>query len=228
MRSELWGRREEEIDSLLDQFEDGDPQKRRDAAQSLTWQFHPRTTPAYLQLLGDSDTGVLKTACYALGVRGEQRAIEPLTCLLEHPEEQVRAAAAKALGLVGDPRAVSPLARHARDASLHARLEVVAALGRLAGADNEAEKRLLAALDDDLQFIREVSLSWLLREADPIDRALMSPQLDAVMTIDPRERITNHAVTVAARKLGLDEDDVRRRYESVADRLDGKIRLEWR
>ena len=59
------------------------------------------------------------------------------------------------------------------------------------------------------------------------DQKLLSRDLDGVIPfLDPREPISNLAVDRAASKLNLAPDEVRRRYEALADRF--HLRLEWR
>jgi hypothetical protein len=44
---------------------------------------------------------------------------------------------------------------------------------------------------------------------------------------DPKEPITSRRVTYVAQKLDLSLDEVHRRYEAIADRLQIALDLEW-
>ena len=83
-------------------------------------------------LLHDDDPEVRKEAALALGIIGDERAVEPLIDALHDDDLEVREWAAWALGMVGDERAVEPLI----DALLHdedprVRWRVIYALERI-------------------------------------------------------------------------------------------------
>lgn len=180
---------------------------------ALLWMNHsyPRVRGAAIELLAQT---------------GDPRALEPLARALEDPEKQLRRDAALALGKSGDSRALDPLTRAMEDPEPSVVMAVARALGKF--RDGKSRQALGKALKLSSQLARSEALAALVRtERDKIDQKILSLDLDAQHPwMDPLEPIRLPRIQVAASELELPPDEVRQRYESLADEY-GLI-LEWR
>jgi HEAT repeat protein len=70
-------------------------------------------------------------AAWALGLKGDQRAVEPLIQALKDSSADLRETAAWALGLRGDKRAMKPLSEALKDQNKEVRAKASWALGML-------------------------------------------------------------------------------------------------
>jgi len=95
-----------------------------------------------------------------LRLKGDERAIEPLTVALRAEGEQVRSQAAWALGLKGDARAIEPLIAALKDGNAHVRSQAAWALG-LKG-DGRSVEPLKVALNDSDEHVRKQA-AWALQ-----------------------------------------------------------------
>ena len=162
--------------------------------------------------------GVLQT--HPVGI-----AAEPLLRWLNSSVPRVRAEVAYALGAIKSEMAVAPLVAHLDDSDGEVKREVRKALGRI--GSEAAVGPLIDRLDDSDEDARRRMLEALSTGLEVADQKLLSRDLDGVIPfLDPREPISNLAVDRAASKLNLAPDEVRRRYEALADRF--HLRLEWR
>ena len=118
-----------------------------------------------LELVGDAEPTVRRSALDALGTRGAfARKHAPLVIKrLEDADETVRAAAARAAARLGDPAALAGLWKLVDDREVSVRVEAVGAIGKLASCDDpENGKKLAAILDDRLPAIRASALGALI------------------------------------------------------------------
>jgi Ribonuclease G/E len=90
-----------------------------------------------------------------------------------------------------------------------------------------AVEALNARLSADDAAIRSAALGGLSRTCeDKTDRKLLSRDLDDLQPyLDPQEAIDEARVRQAAKKLKIPAEEVRRRYEALAQRFG--LKLEW-
>ena len=144
----------------------------------------------------------------ALGRLGDKRAVEPLLRLM-------LATAAAALFALADKRAVEPLLRRLDDADAEVCIAAASALDQLGDASGSAT--LKRFLTDTSAVKRRGTVRELARNRNPIDRALLSRDIDGVNPwLDPQEPITQDRVIQCARKVKLTEEEVRSRYQALA------------
>ena len=107
----------------------------------------PAAFPLILPLLSSSRPQIVRHGAELLGRLGDRRAVGPLTAVVEHPAERVRAAAIRALARFDDPAAVEALESALEHLSPDTRSEAARAL-----ADHGREAavtRLLEAFNRD-------------------------------------------------------------------------------
>jgi HEAT repeat protein len=88
--------------------------------------------------LKDSDAQVRSQAAWALGLKGDSRAVESLVEALKDTDGHTRSQAAWALGLKGDYRAVEALSAATKDDNNHVRKQATWALGMILMRDRRA------------------------------------------------------------------------------------------
>lgn len=131
------------IDPLLEMLNHSDSKVRYAAATALSDIQNPRIIEPMIKALEDEDSGVRREAIKALGKQNDPRAVlplitmlrdshvsdgamnalieigdpsvEPLICVLDHPNPRVRWFAVYALGEIGNRRAINPLKAAMRD-----------------------------------------------------------------------------------------------------------------
>jgi len=168
------------------------------------------------------------TAAAALGQIGDARAVDDLlACLGAKKENQeVRAAAAAALGQIGDARAVEGLLAclRAKKEDQGVRRASAEALGQIGGKRPIAAlRRLLEHKDPEMRGLGLAGLSKTCK--DPLDRRLLSMYLDDFDPfLDPKAPITEERIE-AASMLGVSQEEVRQRYESLATQFG--LKLAW-
>jgi len=101
------------VEALLRDLQDEDPQARADAVYELSFIPSPRTLPSLVQAASDTDAGVRRVAARALGRVGDEAGMRTLLDLLGDAVPEVRAAAVDALALFAG-RAVPPLVDEVR------------------------------------------------------------------------------------------------------------------
>jgi hypothetical protein len=176
-----------------------------------------------LSKLDDKSLAVRRSAARSLGNIGDARAVEPLIRKLTDEDNDLRRGIAYALGQIGDARAVEPLIQMLRGADLGA---AARALGRLGGS--RAVEELLCTLTDENADVRRTVFMGLAKTCeDEIDRILLSRDFDALDPfLDVQEKIDEARIVAAIRNLGITADEVRRRYEALAERF--PLKLAWR
>lgn len=216
------GRAVEPLAALL---ADADADIRRTAIGALGQIGDGRAVEPLAALLADADAGIRWAAIGALGQIGDGQAVEPLAVLLTDADAGIRRAAIGALGQIGDGRAVEPLGERLGDADSSTRLIIAAALARC-GDQRDVQLLITAfvALDEE---DRRAAIRASAAVRDQVTQRLLSRDLDAFNPwIDPHEPITIQRVEQAARRLQMSADEVRARYEALANEL--PLRLEWR
>lgn len=98
------------IERLLNDLRGDDEDKQLQAIYRLLELSDPTTIPALLEALRDKNAEIRSVAAEALGVIGEDAALQGLEdALLMDENDDVRVAAAKALGTIGDSTSVPAL-----------------------------------------------------------------------------------------------------------------------
>ena len=186
-----------ELERLLQELLDDDPEVRKAAADALGRLGHPGAIgPLADRALFDPDEGVRMAAVEALVQLGFPEALHPLVAGLFDDDPDVRRAAAEALGRLGHPGAIEHLANRAlRDPDEGVRLAAVEALVQL--DHPEALELLLEALSDDDPRVRRAAAEALGHLGDP---AAMEP-LVGVALFDPQEAVRQAAVEAAVEAL---------------------------
>src|SRR5512142_1741491 len=129
----------------------------------------PRHVSLLLELATDPDAEVRAAAFNALGRVADGRAVDDMAAALKDADKlgepgatAVRDAAARALQAVG-AAALPALARLTKEKGQRAREAAVIALGGIGGA--EAERGLVAALQDSRSSVRQLAVHALARSA---------------------------------------------------------------
>jgi HEAT repeat protein len=148
-----------------------------------------------------------------------------LQCRLEDEDSVIREAALGALGEIGDERAVEALVAVLEDEDSDVRYAAMGALGKI--GDARAVEPLVARLEDEDSDVREAALGALLPTCrDEINRKILTRDLDSVEPfLDPQEEISEEWVRHAAEGLRISVEEVRQRYEALAQQF--RLRLAW-
>jgi HEAT repeat protein/GTPase SAR1 family protein len=174
----------------------------------------------------DSLAGHAKLAALlALGKLQDMRPIPMLVARLQDPDRLVSFAAALALGDLRDSRAIQPLLERLKSAEPAMRVAAAEALG---GFDEPSVSGLLEqVLTTDLGARRYAFHALLATLHDATDRALLTRMLDGKWPPwELGESIDEDRVRYAAGRLKLPQDEVKRRYEALAQRF--PLKLAWR
>jgi HEAT repeat protein len=140
--------------------------------------FVTESVDLLLPMLADQDPSVVCSAAYALGHRGDDRAIGPLCQLVDYPDADVRHGVASALGGFEDDRAIQVLLRLTTDADESVRDWATFAIGSLIETDTpEIRSALLARMDEDNGEIRGEALVGLARRNDSRTLPLVRAEL---------------------------------------------------
>ncbi len=218
---------ERAVNPLIACLTDTEADVRRAASFALGEIGDMRAVPTLLARLEDAEADVRHAAAETLGKIGDEQAVDPLLVCLAVTEEEtgVRRAAAKALGQIGDERAVEPLLARLEDADVWVRRAAASALGKLGNV--QAIAMLCERLDSDDAEVRQNALRGLAQSLEETDRKLLSHDLDALSPfLDPRETISEEFVHKTAMRLELTEEEVKSRYEVLAEQFG--LRLAWR
>jgi HEAT repeat protein/WD40 repeat protein len=152
------------------------------------------SVPALLEILDDSDAGLVLEAVVLLGRLRERKGVKPLVLLIERSVAAVRAHAAEALGQIGDTHAAPVLARLLQDRDLGVRVNAAAALAKMPSLT--VLRQLLQALSDADADVR-VEVVQALGEVGSAEAA--EPLAALLSSTDAAERA---AVAEALGKLG--------------------------
>ncbi len=144
-----------------------DPWVRREILRALAEFPQPAAGSVLVRALGDGDVETRRTACRALGVRGDDIAVRELARVISaETDPNVRIAAVKALGLSENKQALVPLAEAMYDSNpalqAQAQQSLVAVSGRDYGSDIEAWREFAQTGKTDAS---EISLAEKLRRA---------------------------------------------------------------
>ncbi|MGH8901293.1 MAG: HEAT repeat domain-containing protein [Egibacteraceae bacterium] len=214
----------EAVEPLLARLDDADVDMRAAVAEALGRLGDHRAVELLVQRL-DDQADVRRAAAAALGRLGDCQAVEELLARLDDVLLGVRVAAAEALGRLGDERAVVPLLERVRSGGGDLRLAAVRALGRIGDPRGLVELRHL--LDSRARGVRLAALEGLSHMCDDeTDRKLLTKDVNGRQPfLDCKRPIGGMQVRRAVRVLGLSEEEVRRRYENLADLF--PLRLAW-
>ena len=129
------------------------------------------------KMLNNPQVLVRHEAAHALGISGDEIALNDLIAALDDEDSKVREWAAYGLGLMANPAALSSLAEHLVDKNEkeQVRVDTVSALGKL--GDCAAIPHLVDALGDESHKIRAAAaygLGWL------GDRSVVLPLIEAL------------------------------------------------
>ncbi|MEH2078537.1 MAG: HEAT repeat domain-containing protein, partial [Nostoc sp.] len=175
--------------------------------------------------LNDADINVQQAVALALGKIKDARAVEPLIAKFNDADRNVLQAVAGALGEIKDARAVEPLITKLNDADSNVQRAVEAALVKL--GDAKTIQKLLNRLSSKNQNTRVITLralSWICQ--DQIDRQLLSRDIDALNPfLDPEQEIDEERVNHAAAQLEISVEDVRMRYQTLAQQFGLRLNL---
>jgi len=130
------------------------------------------------------------------------------------------------LGNTKDPRAVEALIKKMEDKDDSVRRNASESLGKI--GDPRAVEPLIARLEDENREVRKDALgalAWICE--DETDRILLSRNFnDKRPWLDPQNPIDENRVAEAAKKFEMPEEEIRRRYEKLAEKY--KLKLTWR
>jgi HEAT repeat protein len=149
----------DQIDLLVSQLKDPNPDIRLRAADGLGKLKDPKAVEPLIVALNDSKSNVADISARALGQIKDPRAVEPLIIALRDPRWDVRSEATKALGELKDGRAVEPLIAALHDTYVGVRLYAIESLNVF--KDPRSVEPLLAALGDSAPVIRYQAVAAL-------------------------------------------------------------------
>jgi HEAT repeat protein len=183
------------------------------------------TVGPLLDRLNGANALLRRQLVVTLGQTGSERVVEPLLGMLNGADAELRRELVFALGQIGSERAVEPLLGMLNGADAELRRELVFALGQI-GSERVVEPLLTLLHDADLGTQR-AAVDALYYKLEKIDQILLSVDLDGVLPfIDPHELVTETRIKEAANKLFLGEEEVRARYETLAEPF--RVRLSWK
>jgi len=181
------------VGPLIDALQHPDDDVRWKAAIALGEIGDPRAVDPLIRCLSDKDRFVIGRAALALGMIGKP-AVEPLICVLEKGDGNLRWGAAIALGKIKDPDAVAPLIHALADKYENVRAEAVASLAAIGKpaiaplirflkyADGTARIEVMNALGE-LQANDAIEpLVQMLEKGDEGERRAVVEGLDAILT----------------------------------------------
>jgi HEAT repeat protein len=211
------------VQPLIAQLDDSDKNVRRAVAQALGEIKDTQAVQPLIAQLDDSDKDVRRAVARALGEIKDTQAVQPLIVKLDDLDKNVRCAVAWALGEIKDTQAVQPLIVKLDDLDKNVRRAVAWALGGI--KDTRAVEPLIAKLDNLDKNVRLIALRALSRTCkDEVDRKLLSRDLDANEPfLDPQEEIDEERVRYAAEELEISVEEVRSRYQSLAQQFQLKL-----
>jgi HEAT repeat protein/predicted phosphodiesterase len=213
------------VAGLLARLDDRDAGVRRAAVGALGAIKGEAVVAGLLVRLEDGDAGVRGAAAEALGAIKSKAAVAGLLARLEDGDASVRGAAAEALGAIKSKAAVAGLLGRLDDGDAGVRSAAARALGEI--KSKAAVAGLLARLEDGDADVRRAALGGLAQALEVVDRQLLSSDLDGIRPfVDPRQPIAEADARRAAERLKLAIEDVKARYEALAERF--HLRLEWR
>ncbi|MEM7538799.1 MAG: HEAT repeat domain-containing protein [Chloroflexota bacterium] len=161
----------------------------------------------------------------ALGHIGDPRPVELLISLLDDGRNPYRVA--RALGDIGDKRAIEPLMRILQDQERSIEWYMVGRSLVLLGRSDALEIMWKRLFSDRSEIRRNALKTLAMAYRDDIECQLLSVLfIDRGGTFwDPQEEINQTRIQEAAHWMHLPEDDVRRRYEALAQRF--SLKLSW-
>jgi hypothetical protein len=145
---------------------------------------------------------------------------------MENEDKDIRSVAAFALGSIGDVRAIDVLYQRLVDKQedIAVRDSAARAIGKIGGDKSLAILRKL--LSDSESKIRRAALSGLAVTCeDGVDQQLLGGFFE-LESFDPQSPITKKHIALAVRRLSLPVDEIRRRYEALAQRFG--LKLGWK
>ncbi len=179
-----------------------------------------------IELQWHNDPEALRWLAIIVGNARPPEAVSLLLSLLDHPYASIGSTVVRALGQIGDARAVDALIERLRDDDAEVRRTATNALGQI--DDARAVDALIEQLRDDDAEVRRAALAASANKlVNQTDSELLSHYIDGVAPwLDPQTPISESRIAAAARKLELSPDEIRRRYEALADAYG--LHLSWR
>jgi len=225
--SKYWRPEPNHVETILTAIgkSDYDPE----AVRFLTWIVRNENIYDAFELLlkwiDHPNSALRRDVAKVLRIIGNERAVEPLIAKLDDPNVEMRISAAAALGSIGNERAVEPLIVKLDDPHPEAMVSAVTALGNI--GNKRALESLIAKLGDPHPFMRTNALQALSKDLENIDRILLTAHLTGVPPfVDPSKEISIEFATKAAEKEGIVIEEVKARYEALAEIFN--LKLEWR
>ena len=181
--------------------------------------------PAIVSQFDGADELLRESLVEALVHMDDKEAVAPLLGRLNDPDKGVRCSVITILGQLGDKQAVAPLLAKVEEPDEDVVAAAAEALYKLDSP--EAGGILERLLQSPAQQLRRTALRMRAKRRDKPDRRLLSKDLDDMPPwLDPHVPITEDRVARAATAVGLAPDEVRSRYEALADEF--KLKLAWR
>jgi HEAT repeat protein len=180
------------VSNLIEGLSNPDALTRRVAADILAERAlggltDSRAIEALIKALKDSDRSVRHSVVVALGMFADNRAVEPITRILQSdPFGEERGEAARALGKIGASSSAASLTTALGDADERVRALAAEALGRLKGV--KPLQPLIAILQKDPSFMVRRSTAEALGEMG--DSQAVPPLIEALRDKEARVRVS--------------------------------------
>lgn len=202
---------------------------------SATYPFREQTLPILFHLIEtDQNTDVLRAACIALGHLSDERAVEPLLTLKNHPHEDVRYGVVIGLLTQEDEHAIDALIELSRDTDSDVRDWATFGLGQQIDTDTEAiREALFARIEDPDEQTRGEAMSGLAKRKDqrvfPIVLDLLEKMAYWVLPLEAAEYLADPRLLPALYRIKEHWQDVDWRYSRLEDAIaacEGKPNVE--
>jgi hypothetical protein len=213
------------VAGLARSIHDSDDSVRVAVAETLAKLGGDQAISALADMCGDPKAEVRREVVLALAALGGERVIDPLIRMVDDPGADVRRAVVEAVGRLYGGKAAAALRGRLEDPVTDIRASAAAALAHFEDAPGAAV--LAQLLRHGRTEVRMLAVEAYADRQEEVARRLLSRDCDATAPwLDPQNPITETRVTKASRRLGISAEEVRTRYEALANDLG--LKLSWK
>jgi HEAT repeat protein len=214
------------LSSLIPLLGDAEEEVRRATISALEGAANESILPQLIDVVRSGSEDARYGAATLLTTNKSECSVKALIDLLREDGSEVNRLAAQILGFIKSIEAIASLAAllDGEDRNREARLQALWSLGAI-GSD-EALAHVLPWLHNEDPDFRKNALAGIGESLPEIDDRLLSRAFDRREALDPRDVICESRIVEGADKLDISKEEVRARYEALADRF--PLQLEWR